>query len=162
MAQFLLFPLLCLLCCRRWTSIKRRWPGGRSVSSRPIRTRRGPTRSSPRPIWSGRWGTSGSQSTTLCWMMWAMGSRWACIFLSLSILSILVQVLKGSLFTANFVCHFYAHPLCLCVVSLLPPPLSVLLSVTMHLFLIFCLPPYFRIVCGLSSSPLSLCLSTVP
>lgn len=34
-----------LVTFRRWTSIKRRWPGGRSGSWPPTRTRRGPIRS---------------------------------------------------------------------------------------------------------------------
>lgn len=70
---------------RRWTSTRRRWPGERSGSSPPTRTRRGPTRSSPLPTWSGRSDTSGSPSTTTCWTMWATGSRWASCPLSFSL-----------------------------------------------------------------------------
>lgn len=47
--------------CRRWTSTKRRWPGGKSASSPLTKTHQGLIRSSRPLTWSGRSGTSGSR-----------------------------------------------------------------------------------------------------
>lgn len=70
-------PSLLPLFLRRWTSTKRRWPGGRSASSPPTRTRPAHTRSSPQPIPRGLCATSASPSTTACWTTWATESRWS-------------------------------------------------------------------------------------
>lgn len=69
-------PVLSPLVCRRWTSIKRRWPGVKLGSSPLIKTPLARTRSSLPPTQRGLCATSASPSTTACWTTWATESRW--------------------------------------------------------------------------------------